>query len=617
MDVVEAIKREIDPVEYIGRVTPLQKSGRSFKGLCPFHTEKTPSFYVFPDRGTWRCFGSCGEGGDIFTFIQKRENSDFRGALRTLAAEAGIELSAEDSRKRTHNERLAATMSAAVDYYQRCLREPGGEAAMAYLTEKRGLEQRTIETWRLGWAPDGWRGLRDFLRNRGYEDRDMIGAGLLIEGENGREGYDRFRGRVIIPIANERGEFIAMGGRGLQGEEPKYLNSPQTDLFDKGRTLFGLNIAAPAIREQSTAIVVEGYMDVLGPWQAGFTNVVATMGTSLTENHAALLKRFAKRIVLAMDPDAAGLAAAERAGDLFLGMQSAEGMGQSARTADAITSANQIDLRVAPLPQGKDPDEVARETPDIWRAAIEDAPTFPEFLLRRLMDSETIESPMQARATVDRLRPVLLAVSDPVERAMYVQRVARHLGISEEAIIERLRAGLPARPGTPGRRVEQQVALLPEDVLLALLLKHPGLRQYFKNYPLTLFTGALERELFSRWLGNGAFFLEDDDEDPVLLRARALEQKRLPPLTEQEAGRAAQEKVREILRDRIVLHQAARAEELAQAEKTLGANRVAEIALATWRGGMPHEEERALAESVIEELQLGLSIHRREGPGAA
>ncbi|MGE3075507.1 MAG: DNA primase [Dehalococcoidia bacterium] len=617
MDVVEAIKREIDPVEYIGRITPLQKSGRSFKGLCPFHTEKTPSFYVFPDRGTWRCFGSCGEGGDIFTFVQKRENSDFRAALRTLAAEAGIELSAEDSRKRTHNERLAATMSAAVDYYQRCLREPGGEAAMAYLTEKRGIEQRTIDTWRLGWAPEGWRGLRDFLRNRGYEDNDMIGAGLLIEGENGREGYDRFRGRVIIPIANERGEFIAMGGRGLQGEEPKYLNSPQTDLFDKGRTLFGLNIAAPAIREQGTAIVVEGYMDVLGPWQAGFPNVVATMGTSLTENHAALLKRFAKRIVLAMDPDAAGLAAAERAGDLFLGMQSAEGMGQSARTADAITTANQVDLRVAPLPAGKDPDEVAREAPEVWRAAIENAPTFPEFLLRRVMDSETIESPMQARATVDRLRPVLLAVSDPVERAMYVQRVARHLGISEEAIIERLRAGLPARPGVMARRPEQQASLLPEDVLLALLLRHPGLRQYFKNYPLTLFTGALERELFSRWLHNGAFFLEDGDDDPVVLRARSLEQKRLPPLTAQEAGRAAQDKVREILRDRIVLHQAARAEELAQAEKTFGANRVAELALATWRGGMPEEDERALAESVIEELQLGLSIHRREGPGAA
>lgn len=617
VDVVEAIKRQIDPVEFIGRVTPLQKSGRSFKGLCPFHTEKTPSFYVFPERGTWRCFGSCGEGGDLFTFVQKRENSDFRGALRTLAAEAGIELTAEDSRKRTQNERLAATMSAAVEYYQRCLREPGGEAAMEYLTGKRGLAQTTIDTWRLGWAPDGWRGLRDFLRNRGYEDKDMVGAGLLIEGENGREGYDRFRGRVIIPIANERGEFIAMGGRGLQGEEPKYLNSPQTDLFDKGRTLFGLNIAAPAIREQGTAIVVEGYMDVLGPWQAGFPNVVATMGTSLTENHAALLRRFAKRIVLAMDPDAAGLAAAERAGGLFLGIDSPDTVAHSARLADAIVSSNEVDLRVAPLPAGQDPDVVARESPEVWRQAIDEAPTFPEFLLQRLIDAEPIESPMQARATVDRLRPVLHAVSDPVERSMYVQRVARHLGISEDAVMERLRAGTPARPGASSRRPEQQAPLLPEDVLLALLLKHSALRQYFKNYPLTLFTGALEREIFSRWLADGAFFLAEDGDDPVVGRARVLEKKRLPPLTAAEAARAAHDKVREILRDRIVLHQAARAEELAEAERTFGANKVAELAMATWQGGMPDEHDRSLAESVIEELQLGLSIHRREGPGAA
>lgn len=617
VDVVEAIKRQLDPVEFIGRVTPLQKSGRSFKGLCPFHTEKTPSFYVFPERGTWRCFGSCGEGGDIFTFVQKRENSDFRGALRILAAEAGVELTVEDSRKRSHNERLAATMSAAVEYYQRCLREPGGSEAMRYLTEKRGLELRTLETWRLGWAPDDWRGLRDFLHNRGYEDRDMIGAGLLVEGENGREPYDRFRGRAIVPIANERGEFVAMGGRGLHGEEPKYLNSPQTDLFDKGRTLFGLNIAAPAIREQGTVVVVEGYMDVLGPWQAGFANVVATMGTSLTENHASLLRRYAKRIVLAMDPDAAGMAAAERAGGLFLGMESPERMAQAARIADSIVTANEVDLRVAPLPPGKDPDEIAREDPEGWRSAIENSSTFPEFLLRRVMAAEPVESPMQARATVDKLRPVLLAVSDPVERAMYIQRVARHLGISEEAVVERLRAGLPARPGGPQRpSAERQAPMLPEDVLLALLLRHPTLRQYFRNYPLTLFSGALEREIFARWLGDEEFHLQPAEEDPVVLRARILEKKRLPPLTDAEARVAAREKVREILRDRIILHQAARSEELADAERTFGANRVAALAIAAWRGGMPQEDERSLAEAVIEELQLGLSIHRREGPGA-
>ncbi len=614
MDVVETIKRQVDLAEFIGRVTPLQKSGRSFKGLCPFHTEKTPSFYVFPERGTWRCFGSCGEGGDLFTFVQKRENLDFRGALRVLAAEAGIELRPEDARKRSHNERLAAVMSAAVEYYQRCLREPGGSEALSYLRERRGLEERTIQAWRLGWAPDEWRGLRDFLRNRGYEDSDILGAGLLVEPENGREPYDRFRGRVIVPIANERGEFVAMGGRGLHGEEPKYLNSPQTDLFDKGRTLFGLNLAGPAIRESGAAVVVEGYMDVMGPWQAGFENVVATMGTSLTEHHAALLRRYARRVVLAMDPDAAGLAAAERAGGVFFGLESPERMGQAVRQADAIVGGAEIELRVAPLPPGKDPDEIAREDPDVWRGAIAGAAPFAEFLLRRTMDATPVDSPVQARELVDRLRPILVAVRDPVERAMYVQRAARHLGISEDAILERIRPALQGRGARPREASAARIPLTQEDVLLAILLKHPELRASFRNYPQSLFSGALEREIFTRWLHDEELLFRPAEDDPVVDRARSLEGRRLPPLTDAEARQAAQEKIREILRERIILHQAARTEELAEAEKTLGANRVAELALATWRGGMPAEDDRNLAEAVIEELQLGLSIHRREGP---
>lgn len=613
MDVVETIKRQLDLVEYIGRVTPLQRSGKSFKGLCPFHTEKTPSFYVFPERGTWRCFGSCGEGGDLFTFVQKRENSDFREALRVLAAETGVQLIAEDPRKRSQNERLAACMSAAVEYYQRCLREPGGAEALDYLLEKRGLKQATIEAWRLGWAPDTWRGLRDHLQNRGYDDADMIGAGLLVEPEGGREPYDRFRGRAIVPIANEKGEFVAMGGRGLLGEQPKYLNSPQTAVFDKGHTLFGLNMAASAIRETGVAVVVEGYMDVLGPWQAGFANVVATMGTSLTEHHAQLLRRYARRIVLAMDPDSAGMNAAERAGSLFLGLESPERMGQAVRTADAVTGTRDLELRVAPLPAGKDPDEIARDAPQQWNDAIASALPFAEFLLRRAMGTNPPESPMQAREIVDRLRPVLVAVRDPVERAMYVQRVARHLGISEEAVLERIRGALSQKPGR--QRAVTDAPLNPEEVLLAMLLKHSSLRRDFRNYPHSLFSGALEREMFARWLNDPEFLFVQPDDDPVVARARVLEKKRLPPLTEAEARQATSEKLREILRDRIVLHQAARSEELAEAERQLGANHVAELSLKTWQGALPDDDERSLAEAVIEELHLGLSIHRREGPG--
>ena len=405
MDTVATIKTRVDPVELIGKSTRLTRAGHNFRGLCPFHTEKTPSFYVFVDKGTWRCFGTCGEGGDIFSFVQKRDSVDFREALRALAAEAGVELSPESSQRRGRTEHLSRVASAAVDYFQRALQAAAAEEARDYLSEKRGLSQDTIDSFHLGWAPDEWRGLRDFLNGRGYDDADVLAAGLIIEPAQGGPPYDRFRGRVIIPIADERGQFVGFGGRGVHGEEPKYLNSPQSDLFDKGHTLYGLDSAAAAIRESGTVVVVEGYMDVLGPWQAGFRNVVATMGTSLTEHHVGLLRRYAKRIVLAMDPDAAGEAAAERAGALFIALDSPENMARSIRSASQLGSGSEIDLRVAPLPPGKDPDEVTRHEPEVWRAAIDGAMPYPEYFIRRLMGNERPESGIDARRLIDRVRP--------------------------------------------------------------------------------------------------------------------------------------------------------------------------------------------------------------------
>jgi len=609
MDTVEEVKRRIDLVEYIGRVTRLQKSGRNFRGLCPFHTEKTPSFYVFPDRASWRCFGSCGEGGDLLSFVQKRENLEFRAALHQLAAEAGVEITPESTARRSRGEHLSAILSAAVDFYQRCFREPRGEAARAYIFEKRGLKPDAVETFRIGWAPDEWRLLRDYLTGRGYDERDCVAAGLLVESEHGGQPYDRFRGRVIIPIADERGQYVAMGGRGLQGEEPKYLNSPQTEIFDKGRTLFGLHLAAAAIRQARTVVVVEGYMDVIGPYQAGFQNVVATMGTSLTEDHVVLLKRFARRVVLAMDPDAAGLAAAERAGGLLLGFDSPEGAARAIRSAEALTAGAEIELAVAPLPPGKDPDEVARESPESWANAIANAAPFAEFLINRLMGDTQVNSPVDARRVVDRLRPVLLGVRDPLERGMYVQRIARRLGVAEAAVLERIRQ--PVAGGRPRPALEARQPLSPEEVLLALLLRHPELRHGFRDLPASLFTGGLDRELFARWAKAETLGGADD---PVAMHARELESRRLPPLSGEEAATAARAKIREITRERVIQHQVAISEQVAEAEKEFGAGRVAAIGDATWRGVLPLEGDRAVAETVIEDLQLGLSIHRREEP---
>ncbi|OAI40659.1 hypothetical protein AYO38_05495 [bacterium SCGC AG-212-C10] len=615
MDAVAQIKSKIDPVQFIGRYARLQKAGRNFKAPCPFHSEKTPSFYVFPERGTWRCFGSCGEGGDVFTFIQKKDNLDFRGALQVLAQEAGVNLVADNPERRSKLERLGRVLSATVDYYQRCLAEPGGEAARAYLADKRGLLPETIATWRIGWAPNEWRGLREYLSGRGYDERDALDAGLLIQPESGTNAYDRFRGRIIIPIADERGVYVGLGGRGLQGEEPKYLNSPQTDLFDKGRTLYGLDLAGKGIRAAGTAVVVEGYMDVIGPWQAGFRNVVASMGTSLTENHASLLRRYTQRIVLAMDPDAAGLAAAERAGGLLLSLESPEAMGRSVKSAEAVAAgAGSIELRVAPLPPGQDPDEIARDDPEGWERAIREAPPFAEFLVRRLLGDSRPESPVEARRLVDRLKPVLLAVSDPVERGMYVQRVSRHLGIAEHAVMERLRPPQVSRRPLPRGEVPRERPSR-ESMLLAILLRHANMRTRVRNLPPDLFNDAINRELFVRWIGGDDFEAQDGaDDDPVIAHARRLLALRLPPLTFDEVNQAARNDVQSILRERLQQRQAAVTEELSELERTLGAKHVAAMSNDAWRGEPVADETMALAQMVIEDLELGLSIHRHESP---
>ena len=614
MDAVTEIKRRIDPAEYIGRSVKLQKAGRNLRGLCPFHTEKTPSFYVFTDRGSWRCFGSCGEGGDIFSFVQKRENVDFRESLRILAEEAGVELSARAAEQRTRAERLSGIVSAAVDFYEQQLAGEQGAEARAYLSDTRGLNADTVQRFRLGWAPDEWRVLRDYLLGRGYGDDDALAAGVLHESESGGAPYDRFRGRVIIPIADDRGVYVGLGGRILGAGEPKYLNSPQTEVFDKGRTLYALDLAGEQARAGGTVVVVEGYLDVIGPWQAGFRNLVATMGTSLTERHAARLTRFASRVVLAMDPDSAGMAAAERAGSLLLNFDSPEAMGAAQRSAEAITANVDLDLRVAPLPAGKDPDDLTREDPDAWGAAIENATPFASFLLDRLLPRERPQSAIESSNALDRLLPVLREVRNPIERADLGQRAARRLGVAERVIEERSRAPRQRAIVSPQ---PERARPTPEERLLVTLLRHPDLRADLRNYPLPgLFLNSLQREITERWLhdelaatdGDG----EQDEDDPLGNELRALRDRREPHLSAQEARQRALELMDFILRERLIQHHSAGGEGLAEAERELGARRVVEVAYEAWLGGSPSEEMLDLAQVTIEQLQLGLSIHRRD-----
>ncbi len=625
MDAVSEIKRRIDPVEYIGRSVQLRKSGKNYRGLCPFHNEKTPSFYVFTDSGIWRCFGSCGEGGDVLAYVQKRENLDFREALRTLAAEAGVELSARAAEQRTRAEQLSSIVSAAVDFYERQLASDEGAAARDYLTATRGLNAETIAHFHLGWAPDEWRPLRDYLLGRGYSDEDALAAGVLAVSDEGGTPYDRFRGRVIIPITDERGTYIGLGGRILGAGEPKYLNSPQTEIFDKGRILYALDGAGTPARESGAIVVVEGYLDVIGPWQGGFRNLVATMGTSLTAYHATRITRFVSRVVLAMDPDSAGMAAAERAGALFLGLDSPEAMGAAQRSVEAISSDIDLDLRVAPLPAGQDPDDLAREDPDAWRAAIEQATPFTQFLLERLIAGRPDDTPLEAGRIVERLRPVLLAVRNPVERAANVQRVARRLGVAERAISERLRVEQRRAPAQPAAEVTPVRAPV-EEALLSTLLRHPELRTDLRHLPADLFSDARDREIVQRWHHDQIEAVADADaethpdsdpdddptDDPIAARLQHLFTRREPALAHVDARRRASDLIRHILRERLIQRHSAVTEELAEAERTLGTSRVQEVSHLAWLGALPSDETFELAQTAIEELELGLSIHSRE-----
>jgi len=335
-DDVEKVKERIDIVDIVGEYLPLRKTGKNFRGLCPFHSEKTPSFYVSPDRQTYHCFG-CGKGGDVFSFVMEKEGLSFPEALRMLAERAGVVLEQRNEPDRDRG--LAGIMEEALAFYIESLRGPKGEVARKYL-QRRGLTAGDARRFELGWAPSQWDALGRRLRENGVNDRDAVDAGLLIEGQRGC--YDRFRGRVIFPIRDIRGRLTAFGGRLVDGDGAKYINSPESELYSKRSGLYLLNQAKGAIRERGRTILVEGYMDALRLHMNDFTEAVASLGTSLTGDQAALLKRFSDRCFICYDPDTAGRDAAIR------GMYVLQEAG--------------LDIRVVVLPSGKDPDDLLSET---------------------------------------------------------------------------------------------------------------------------------------------------------------------------------------------------------------------------------------------------------------
>ncbi len=615
MDSVAEVKQRISLTDLVGRTVKLQKSGRNHRGLCPFHTEKTPSFYVFEDSATWRCFGSCGEGGDVFSFLQKKENIDFRDALEALAREAGVQLVSSTPENLKEKDRLKACLAVVVEFYKQNLKAPSGEIARQYLTENRGVSNKTIEHFQLGWASDEWGAIRKLLKDNGFTDEEGLAVGVLAESDRGSPPYDRFRGRIIFPILDNREVLVGLGGRILGEGEPKYLNSPQTKLFDKGNLLYGLNDAAKPAKESGVIILVEGYFDVISAWQAGFMNVVATMGTSLTEMHSRVLSRSVNKVILALDPDIAGQNAIERAGQLVLNMSTEKDMRNAVRSVENFTGNSGLDLYVALLPDGQDPDLLVRENTNAWKKSLENASPFINFMVNRIIDNEPLSTPQEASRLIDRIKPILGAIRDPVIRGRHIQDIARRLGLHEEYV----NSAVKGRSKSPGAKksIAREVILTAHEVLLSTMLQNAGLRDEMENLPLDLFTNSIDREVFRNWLSEPILSSEDSvDSDLILERREYLFSRRAPKLDLSEVKKRARDLIKHILRERLVQRQLAVTQEVAAAEVVHGIGEVQKVAHDAWLGHLPRDTTVELAETVIEELELGLSLHRQEDLGA-
>lgn len=437
MSPVEEIKRRIDIVEVIGAYVKLQRAGKLFKGLSPFKSERTPSFFVYPDSQIYVDFSS-GEKGDVFSFLMKKEGWTFVETLRELARRTGIVLEERTPEQKQSDDyvgRLREASAAAAEYFHTLLRTaPQAGPCRDYLRDKRALTDATVVAWQLGYSlPDG-QALNSFLTGKGFKPQELVDAGLVIENDEGRR-YDRFRGRLMIPIRDERGRCIAFGSRSLDGSEPKYMNSPQTALFDKGRTLFGLDRARAAIRNENTAVLVEGYMDVIGPQQAGFANVVSGMGTALTEDQFRALKRLADRIVLALDPDAAGNRAVLRGVDVAREtLEREESIIFDPRGAIRHESRLKADIRVAVMPDGQDPDEIALREPALWRSLIANARPVVEHVIDTLLADFDIADPVGKSKAVQAVAPILKDLTDPTQADHYTQLIARRLQLTPRAV---------------------------------------------------------------------------------------------------------------------------------------------------------------------------------------
>ena len=449
---IEEIKNRIDIVEFISDYLTLKKAGRNFVGLCPFHQEKTPSFTVNREKQIFYCFG-CGEGGNVITFLMKIADKSFPEAIKDLAEKAGVVLpvgtSAEARKKNSLRESIISLNHKAAQYFSRNLHSAEGSAARRYLRE-RGLSDETVKTFHLGYAPDRWRALADFLNQSGASLKLAEQAGLVVA-DKGGSFYDRFRNRLIFPIQDISGDVIAFGGRILGEGEPKYLNSPESPVYTKGKNLYGLSQTREEIRSRNFAVIVEGYFDLIALWNAGIGNVVATLGTALTKEHLDLLRRYTKEVVALFDPDEAGRKALDRSLELFL---------NSEMRAKALV-----------LPGRDDPDEYVRKNGrEKLEKLIRESPSLVDYYIDNVLGSgKTFED---KRDMIRSAAEFASKILDRKERDLFVKRVAEKTGVAQELFLQDAARPLGGKKSGGGDVLNVNRDLV-EVHLIQMMLEYP------------------------------------------------------------------------------------------------------------------------------------------------
>lgn len=491
MTVIDEIKNRIDIIDVVSETVKLRRTGKNYIGFCPFHENKrTPAFVVFPDSGTWRCFGQCNEGGDVFKYIMKKEGWDFNETLKNLAARTGVELQPQTEEQKDQDEqynRLHQLLDEAVIFYRhQLLQTPAGSGALNYLLN-RGVKKETIEKVGLGYSPASWDNTYQYFLGKGYSENDLEEAGMVSKRDTGGI-YDRFRNRLMFAIRDANGKMVGFGARTLNPEDmPKYLNSPQTGLFDKGKLLYGLDLARKAIRAEDQVVIVEGYMDVIIPYQAGFLNTVSPMGTALTEDHLRQLKKYTRRMILALDADAAGEKATLRGLEIArTALDRDNEIEFDPRGLIQNEARLQADVRVTTIPAGMDPDEVVLRDPEEWKKILAAAKPVVMHVMETLAAQKNLEDPKVKREIAEQVLPLIEDIPNAVERDAYRQRLARLLKVDERALVgesSNTRRGLTkkkikiAEQAIPIKKIEQattsQLARSLERHCIKMLVREP------------------------------------------------------------------------------------------------------------------------------------------------